>query len=140
MDGNGRGVLKIMAPEVIDIPTSRKRCRHTITGLQLVSRAKVCSLDSFKRSYLGSIHNIWAKIPQDLIRVGSDIGWAKITKRCKNFLTGKVDKDSHKKRKVALLVDRTGADGYAIDGFKSNRDSEFETKINDYDWSLGIKV
>ena len=27
------------------------------------------------------------------------------------------------------LVDRTGADGYAINGFKSNRGSEFETKI-----------
>ena len=59
----------------------------------------------------------------------TDIGWPKITDRCKNFLTGNVDKDSHKKRKVALLVDRTGADGYAIDGFKFNRNNEFETKI-----------
>ena len=40
----------------------------------------------------------------------------------------KTCKDNHKKRKVALLVDRTGAGGYAIDGFKSNRGSEFETK------------
>ena len=133
-----------MAPENIDIPISRKRCRHTLTGLQLSlvnSRTEVTSLDSFKRSYLGSVHNIWVKIPQDLIRVGSRIGWVKITRRCKNFLTGKVDKESHKKRKVALLVDRTGADGYAIDGFESNRHvhNEFETKINNYDWSLGIK-
>ena len=101
---------------------------------------EVTSLDSFKRSYLGSVHNIWVKIPQDLIRVGSRIGWVKITRRCKNFLTGKVDKESHKKRKVALLVDRTGADGYAIDGFQSNRGSEFETRMSNYDWSLEIKV
>ena len=97
-------------------------------------------MDSFERSYLGSIHNIWAKIPQDLIRVGFDIEWAKITKRCKNSLTGKVDKDNHTKHKVALLVDRMGADEYAIDGFNYNRDNEFETKNNHYDWSLGIKV
>ena len=125
---------------VIDNPISRKRCRRTLTGLQLVSRAKALSLDSFKRSYLGSVHNIWAKIPQDFIRVGSNIGWTKISKRCKNFLTGKVDKGSHKKRKVALLVDKTGVDGCAIDGSKSDQDSEFETNINNYDWSLGIKV
>ena len=57
MDGNGRGVLQDMDPGVIDIPISRKRCRHTLIGLQLVSRTKVTSLDSFKRSYLGSVHN-----------------------------------------------------------------------------------
>ena len=29
--------------------------------------------------------------------------------------------------------------GYAIDGFKSNRDNDFETKMNNYDRSLGKK-
>jgi hypothetical protein len=89
LDGDGRGVLKDFAPEIMDIPVCIKRCRHSASGLQLVSRAKVRSLNAFKRSYLGSIHTIWAKLPHDLLRVGESKGWGKVTKACKRFLMGK---------------------------------------------------
>ena len=89
----------------------KKRCRHSATGTQLQSRSKVNSLDSFKRSYLGSIHNIWAKMPQEIIRDGREKGWIKITKRSKEFLMGKIKSVSCKKKKVdetqVVKVDRT---------------------------------
>ena len=111
MDGNGRGVLNAMAPVVVEVPLSKKRCRHSATGTQLQSRSKVNSLDSFKRSYLGSIHNIWAKMPQEIIRDGREKGWIKITKRSKEFLMGKIKSVSCKKKKVdetqVVKVDRT---------------------------------
>ena len=47
------------------------------------------SLNIFKRSYQGSIHGIWAKLPQDLLRVGENHGWEKIKGACKRILTGK---------------------------------------------------
>jgi hypothetical protein len=89
LDGAGRGVLKGFVPEIVDIPVSQKRCRQSSVGLQIVSRCKINSLNSFKRSYLGSIHNIWAKLPQDKLRDGENKGWRKVTKACKNFLMGK---------------------------------------------------
>ena len=111
MDGNGRGVLNAMAPVVVEVPLSKKRCRHSATGTQLQSRSKVNSLDSFKRSYLGSIHNIWAKMPQEIIRDGREKGWIKITKRSKEFLMGKIKSVSCKEKKVddtqVVKVERT---------------------------------
>ena len=86
--GGGRGVLNDFVPELIDhskIKRSRDS-RHASTGLQLISRCKVNSLDAFKRSYIGSIHQIWARLPQDLIRRGEAKGWMKIRKACKAFL------------------------------------------------------
>ena len=86
--GGGRGVLNNFVPDFIDhskIKRSRDS-RHAATGLQLVSRCKVNSLDAFKRSYLGSIHHIWARLPQDLIRRGEAKGWLRIKKACKTFL------------------------------------------------------
>ena len=66
-----------------------KRCRssrHAACGLQLESRSKVGSLDAYKRSYLGCVHHIWSKLPQDVLRIGEESGWSKITKRCKLHL------------------------------------------------------
>ena len=57
---------------------------------------------------------------------------------------GKIKFVSCTKKKVdktqVVKVDRTNTDGHAIDGFKPDRISEFETRINNYDWSLRIKV
>ena len=60
-------------------------------GLQLKSKARTNSLDQYKRSYLGSIHKIWSKLPQTLISEGQVSGWCKIKKRAKQFLTCKWD-------------------------------------------------
>ena len=43
-------------------------------------------LDIFRRSFLGSIHTIWAKLPQDLLRKGKQSKWIYISKKCKKFL------------------------------------------------------
>ena len=129
MDGNGRGVLDAMAPVVVEVSLGKKRCRHTATGLQLQSRSGAYSLDSFKRSYLGSIHCIWAKVPQEIIRDGRDKGWVKIAKRSKDFLKGKVKSVSCKKKKVD--------EAQVVGGLDSHR---FNAEINNYDWSNGIKV
>ena len=64
--------------------------RHTTSaGLRLKSNSKANSLDQFRLSYLGPIHSIWSKLPQTLITEGQTIGWNKIKKRAKMFLTGK---------------------------------------------------
>ena len=60
-------------------------------GLQLKSKARTHFLGQHKRSYLGSIHKIWSKLPQTLISEGQVSGWCKIKKRAKQFLTGKWD-------------------------------------------------
>ena len=105
LDGKGRGVLNDMMPEIYDASTLKKRSRHSCTGIQLVSRSKVYSLDSFKRSYLGSIHSIWAKLPQSLIQLGNNGGWRRITKRCKRFLVDPVLYEE-KVMKHKLLVEK----------------------------------
>ena len=103
------------------------------------------SLDAFKRSYLGSIHHIWAKLPQSLVREGENRGWSKVTKRCKLHLMGKQakQKSSDKRQKIAKQKVRVADnvnDGFDIGGFKANRVCEFEVDIKDYDMSLKIKV
>jgi hypothetical protein len=148
LDGGGRGVLKNMLPTLVDHSKGKKRGRDTrgaAAGLQIQSRSKVYSLDAFKRSYLGSIHHIWAKLPQSLVREGEKRGWSKVTKRCKLHLMGKQakQKSSDKRQKIAKQKVRVADnvnDGFDIGGFKANRVSEFEVDIKDYDMSLRIKV
>ena len=45
-------------------------------------------LDMYVRSFLGSIHNIWAKLPQDLLIEGRHSKWMRMSKKCKKFLKG----------------------------------------------------
>ena len=89
LDDKGYGELKKYKPELIEpLKLSKKMTRHTTSaGLQLKSNSKTNSLDQFKRSYLGSIHSIWSKLPQTLITEGQATGWNKIKKRAKMFLT-----------------------------------------------------
>ena len=69
------------------LPTSPVRQQLVVTESEehahLVEAAEtaVQSLDSFKRSYLGSMHKIWAKLPQTLISEGQSSSWKKV----KNF-------------------------------------------------------
>ena len=43
------------------------------------------TLDIFKRSFLGSIHIIWDKLPQSLLKIEHESGWRKISTKCKKF-------------------------------------------------------
>ena len=79
--------------------------RHLAAGIQLACRAGATSLDAFKRGYLGSIHLIWRKLPQELVRQGMEHGWLKIKKSCSMHLTSKVAKqETHKRAKIAKKV------------------------------------
>ena len=60
----------------------------------MADRTKTDSLDIFKRSYLGSIHKIWSRLPLSLLMKGEKYGWRKITKKCKEFITGKTEMDT----------------------------------------------
>ena len=71
------------------IRLSRKRTRQTSeVRTHIMRNTKTNSLDQFKRSYLGSIHQIWAKIPQTLIAEGQKKSWQSVKSRTKKFLTG----------------------------------------------------
>jgi len=93
LDGEGYGELQQHKSQLIEpLRLSKKRTRYVASaGLQLKSKARTNSLDQYKRSYLGSIHKIWSKLPQTLISEGQVSGWCKIKKRAKQFLTGKWD-------------------------------------------------
>ena len=102
-------------------------------------------MPTLKRSYLGSIHQIWAKLPQELVRDGEKFGWEKITKRCKLHPMGKQAKKKAPGKRVKIakqkvkLTDNIN-DGFDIGGFEANRVCEFEVDIKKYDVSLRIKV
>ena len=67
---------------------NRSTTLRKVGGLQLESlMLSKYPLDIFKRSFLCSIHDIWAKLPQDLelLEIGHKSGWRKISKKCKQF-------------------------------------------------------
>ena len=106
LEGRGRDVLKNFVPTVIDHSKGSKRCRsprHAACGLQLESRNNVGSLDAYKRSYLGCVHHVWSKLPQDVLMIGEKNVRSKITKRCKLHLMGKQPKCRAAGKRVKLI-------------------------------------
>ena len=68
----------------------KKRTRQNVkAGTQLKPKSKTSSLNSFKSSYLGSIHKIWSRLPQSLWKEGLSTNWSRIKSRAKKFFTGK---------------------------------------------------
>ena len=68
----------------------KKRTRQNVkAGTQLKPKSKTSSLNSFKSSYLGSIHKTWSRLPQSLVREGLSTNWSRIEPRAKKFFTGK---------------------------------------------------
>ena len=134
LDGGCRGMLKHMVPTLVDNSNCGKRARdsrHLAAGIQLACRAETTSLDAYKRGYLGSIHLIWRKLPQELVKQGMEHGWLKIKKSCSMHLTGKTTEHrTNKKTKIAKKVVKVGDvdDGFTIDGFKVGRTNEFEVE------------
>ena len=57
-------------------------------GLRLEDPTKVHSLESFKRSFAGQIHHIFAKVPKDIKDLGENDGWRAAMKRGQSFLGG----------------------------------------------------
>jgi hypothetical protein len=143
--GDGRGVLNNFVPTLVDHSKSVKRVRdsrHTAPGLQLASRSNICSLDAYKRGYLGSIHQIWAKLPQHITEEGSKRGWRKVTKACKLHLigasNGKVANAMNKKLRGAESVKGINGSFDAIGDFQNN--NKFEEEVDNLNMSLQIKV
>ena len=91
LDGKGYGELQGYAPVLIEpLKLVKKRTRQNVkAGTQLKPNVKTSSLDSFKSSYLGSIHKTWARLPQSLVREGLSSNWSRIKSRAKKFYTGK---------------------------------------------------
>ena len=107
LDGSCHVELQDHAPEVHEpLRLTKKRTRHSVAaGIQIKDMTKTNSLDSHKRSYLGQVHKIWAKLPQTLLREGQDTSWKRIKARAKKFLMGKWapspdDHDISKEKKV----------------------------------------
>ena len=90
LNGSSHPTLLKYKHELIEpLKLTKKRTRYSVAaGTQLKSKSKTNSLDSFKRSYLGSMHKIWAKLPHSLISEGQSSSWKKVKKRAKGFLTG----------------------------------------------------
>ena len=86
LGGRCRGKLQELVPELQCVRSSRMN----VGGLQMVPypRSKY-PLDRFRNSYLGIRHKIWQKIPQEIIRKGTERGWFRIIKQCKKFLINK---------------------------------------------------
>ena len=70
----------------------------------MADKTETNSLDIYKRSYLGSIHKIWSRLPVGLLTKGEKHGWQKITGKCKEFITGKVKPPKVKPPKVKKIV------------------------------------
>ena len=88
---SARGVLKRHVPEIITRKSNKDYdSMRPAKQLQLADRTETNSLDIYIRSYLGSIHKIWSRLPLSLLMKGEKYGWQKITKKCKEFITGKV--------------------------------------------------
>ena len=98
LSGGGYGELKSYKPTTIQpLSLTRKRTRYAIgAGTQLKSNTKTTSLEAYKQSYLGSIHKIWAKLPQSLVNEGEEKSWQSIRGRAKTVYGRQmVTKDSH---------------------------------------------
>mgnify|MGYP004202959159 CR=1 FL=1 len=98
--------------------------RSGIRHLQIADRTNYDSLDLFKAGYLGQIHKIWARIPVSLLEKGQRIGWRKITKQCKEVITGKASNKI--KKGVEIKFAGVVKDGFTIDGFNKDRNCDFD--------------
>ena len=105
LDGKVQGELKCFTPVLSEpLRLCKKRTRNSLEGIQVVSKVRACSLDVYRRSFLGALPKIWSKLPVDLIRKGERYGWLKIKTACNDFLTGKKSPVKHKKQKTTEIL------------------------------------
>ena len=92
-------------------------------GLQIKDRSRHKSLISFDRSYLGCIHKIWKKLPNELVQKGANVGWLKIKKSCTISITKglKIKKGSKKAIKTPIKMDSPLVDKFSRTKFWINR-------------------
>ena len=106
LDGKGRGVLKKFVPQIeYGNGNTRSSC-----GLQLKRRDVHGSLNCFKRSYLGNIHNIWLKIPKDIRELGMAKGWDKHKRIIKKSIGKKIlnhwEKTGENNKQLSKLISK----------------------------------
>ena len=75
LDGKGYGELDMYKAKLYEPIRLSRNPTLKEAGTQIVSNTKTDSLDQFKRSYLGSIHQTWRKMPQLLISEGQEKSW-----------------------------------------------------------------
>ena len=77
LDGKGRDVLKLHVPKVLHLPAPRGRSK--LSDIQMVNRVDAHSLaNTFDRSFIGSMHGLWAKLPDEIKTFGDARGWLKV--------------------------------------------------------------
>jgi hypothetical protein len=91
--GDCKPGLQRFAPELIsghhvghDHNTSTTLKMQGMRIKPIVLQKRFSPLNIFRDSFLGQIHLIWSKLPQDMLGVGQFKGWRKISKDCKKFL------------------------------------------------------
>ena len=119
---------KRFVPEFVDQSKLHKHnTKDSSKGLQLVDRSNHRSRISYDRSYLGSIHKIWKRLPNDLVKEGSKQGWLKIKKSCtmsitqgmkiKKGCTISITKGLKIKKGNKKAIETPVQDGFTIGGF-----------------------
>ena len=89
LSGKCKGSLNRYIPIIYTPSNSTARVsRHTLSGLhvQIKPNSDPTSLKLYANGFLGTFHNIWSRIPQNIIINGSIKGWLKIKKICFKFL------------------------------------------------------
>ena len=105
-------MLNAYAPDFVDNSKLHKystRNAHN-KGLQFKDRSRHKSLISFDRIYLGCIHKIWKKLPNELVQKGAKYGWLKIKKSCTISITKGLKVKKGNKKAVKTPVQ----DGFTI--------------------------
>lgn len=99
LDGGGRGALNEFVPELQTQNNTRAGggSDHKIVIKEAIQYEDTSN--QYSRSIGGRAADVWAKIPNDILKVGESDGWQKITKQCQRFLTGKKLADRHSEKK-----------------------------------------
>jgi hypothetical protein len=89
LDGDCRPDLQQFAPHLISghYVKHEHDTQHKLHGIQIQPlELSTKPLDIFKRSFFGQLPRIWAKLPQEILKIGESKAWRKVSKSCKNHI------------------------------------------------------
>ena len=80
--------MSLFKPELMVVEEGRTR-KAKAQGVCLKAVSTAGSLEGFKRSFQGSVDRIFQKVPQDILRKGTEKGWRKVMKTGQRALSKK---------------------------------------------------
>jgi hypothetical protein len=89
LDGECRGGLQDFKPEVVVQSGGGRTRGEAAQQIKITPNTTTQSLNSFKRSFRGSVHHVFAEVPQDIIKTGMEDGWRKVMKNGQRMLSGR---------------------------------------------------